>query len=177
MQTLSAGGYCEGDRLVIASYLALSARIAKELQELEHVVDRCVDIWQQSEASGDDRYIDGAALNLHSFCTGLERILELVIAEVDQAVPASANWHQELLRQAATPVPDLRPALISDSTRDALDRYRGFRHVVRKIYSFDLDRDQIAPLVRDLRAVFARTQSDLLQFAETIAQIGKSAEE
>ena len=158
-------------------YLALSARIAKELKELEHVVERCLDIWQQSEASGDDRYIDGVALNLQSFYTGLERIFELVIAEVDQAVPSNANWHQELLRQAATPIPDLRPALIGDATRDALDRYRGFRHVVRNIYSFDLDREQIAPLVRDLRAVFARAQSDLLQFADGIAQIGKSADE
>lgn len=159
------------------SYLALSARIAKELQELEHVVERCLDIWQQSEASGDDRYIDGVALNLQSFYTGLERIFELAIAEVDQAMPSGANWHQELLRQAATSIPDLRPALISDATRDALDRYRGFRHVVRNIYSFDLDRDQIAPLIRDLRIVFARAQSDLLQFADAIAQIGKSADE
>lgn len=135
---------------MMPNYLALSARIAKELKELEQVVERCLDIWQQSKASGDDRYIDGVALNLQSFYTGLERIFELVVAEVDQAMPSGANWHQELLRQAATPIPDLRPALIGDATRDALDRYRGFRHVVRNIYSFNLDPDQIAPLVRDL---------------------------
>jgi hypothetical protein len=160
---------------MMPNYLALSARIAKELKELEQVVERCLDIWQQSESSGDDRYIDGAALNLQSFYTGLERIFELVVAEVDQAMPSGANWHQELLRQAATPIPDLRPALIGDATRDALDRYRGFRHVVRNIYSFNLDRDQIAPLVRDLRTVFARAQTDLSQFAEAMAQVGKSA--
>jgi hypothetical protein len=34
---------------------ALAARLIKELQELEQVVARCVDIWQQAEASGDDR--------------------------------------------------------------------------------------------------------------------------
>lgn len=161
----------------MSNYLALSALITKELKELEHVVERCLDIWQQSEASGDDRYIDGVALNLHSFYTALERIFERVLAEVDQTMPSGANWHQELLRQAATSIPNLRPALISDTTRNALDRYRGFRHVVRNIYSFDLDRDQIAPLIRDLRAVFARTEADLAQFAEAIAQIGKSADE
>src|SRR3989304_4179555 len=84
---------------------------------------------------------------------------------------------QELLRQAAPPLPPLRPPPIGDATRDALDRYRGFRHVVRNIYSFDLDREHIAPLVRDLRTVFARAQSDLLRFADAIAQIGKSADE
>jgi hypothetical protein len=154
-------------------YLALSARIKKELDELDQVVERCRDIWQQFETSGDDRYIDGVALNLQSFYSGLERIFELVITEVDRGVPAGANWHQELLRQAATPIPDLRPALIGNSTRDALDRYRGFRHVVRNIYSFTLDREQIAPLVRDLLTVFASVRTDLSQFADTIIQIGE----
>jgi hypothetical protein len=67
----------------------------------------------------------------------------------------------------------LRPALIGNSTRDALDRYRGFRHVVRNIYSFTLDREQIAPLVRDLLTVFASVRTDLSQFADTIIQIGE----
>lgn len=123
----------------MAGYLALSARITKELQELERIVSRCQDIWQQSEASGDNRYIDGVALNLHSFYTGLERIIELVVSEIDEALPTGAAWHQELLRKAATEVPQLRPALISDATRDRLDRYRGFRHVVRNVYAFELD--------------------------------------
>ena len=119
---------------------ALAARILKELQELEQVVNRCLDIWQQAETSGDDRYIDGVALNLHSFYTGLERIFELVAAEVDRSLTSGAQWHQALLRQVATPIPDLRPAVITDAVRDRLDRYRGFRHVVRNIYAFELDK-------------------------------------
>jgi len=157
----------------MANYLALSARIGKELQELERVVERCLDIWKQSEASGDDRYLDGVALNLHSFYTGLERIFELVVSEIDQDRPAGFNWHQELLRLAATEVPKLRPALISDATRDALDRYRGFRHVVRNIYSFELDKEQIAPLLRDLRPVFDSAENDLSLFAQALTQIDR----
>lgn len=41
----------------MAAYQALSARIIKELQELERVVNRCEDIWAQSEASGDERWM------------------------------------------------------------------------------------------------------------------------
>ena len=146
-------------------FLALSARIHKELQEVAHIVARCQDIWQQAEASGDDRYIDGVALNLHAFYTGLERILELAVAEVDQAMPGGAAWHQELLRQAATPIAQLRPAMIEDTTRLALDRYRGFRHVVRSAYAFELDKELIAPLVSGLDNAFEIAQADLLRFA------------
>lgn len=155
----------------MSAYLALSARMIKELQELERVVERCEDIWQQARASGDDRYIDGVALNLQSFYTGFERILELAVSEVDEDRPVGPNWHQELLRLAATDIPGLRPAILSDTTRNALDRYRGFRHVVRNIYSFDLDRDEIAPLLRDLRSVFAAAKADLTRFAEALKQI------
>lgn len=154
----------------MAGYRALSARITKELQELERIVSRCQDIWQQSEASGDNRYIDGVALNLHSFYTGLERVIELVVSEIDEALPTGAAWHQELLRKAATEVPQLRPALISDATRDRLDRYRGFRHVVRNVYAFELDPAQIGPLVRNLPAVFEAVCSDLKSFAAWLAQ-------
>jgi len=158
----------------MAAYLALSARVAKELQELEQVVKRCLDIWHQAEASGDDLYVDGVALNLHSFYTGLERIFDLAVTEVDQTLPTGATWHQELLRQAATEIPRLRPAMITDKTRDRLDRYRGFRHVVRNIYALELDKEQIRPLVHDLQSVFADVKSELLRFAEALAQIDQS---
>src|SRR5687768_8192215 len=105
----------------MARFQPLAARIKKEVEELSHVVARCLDIWQQAERSGDDRYVDGVALNLHSFYTGLERIFELVATDVDRTLPSGPNWHQELLRRAATPIPNLRPALISDEVRDHLD--------------------------------------------------------
>src|SRR3990172_4067153 len=112
-------------------------------------------------------------LNLNSFYTGLERILELVATEVDQALPTGPNWHQELLRLAATPIPSLRPAVISDATRYQLDRYRGFRHVVRNIYAFELDKEQIAPLVNNLEYIFGAVQSELLNFAQALVQINQ----
>jgi hypothetical protein len=148
--------------------LTLADRIKKEVEELNHVVERCLNIWQQAEISGDDRYIDGVALNLHSFYTGLERIFELISAEVDRTLPTGPNWHQELLRRAATPIPNLRPAVISDAIRNRLDRYRGFRHVVRNIYAFEIDRELVAPLLHDLPELFAGLRAELTEFANAL---------
>ena len=153
---------------------ALAARLENELQELEQVVERCLDIWQQAEISGDDRYLDGVALNLHSFYTGLERIFERVAAEIDRTLATGPHWHQELLRQVSSPIPDVRPAVISDSVRERLDRYRGFRHVVRNIYAFQLDRELIAPLIRELAATFARVKAEVMQFTKTISGMGEA---
>jgi len=50
-------------------------------------------------------------------------------------MPAGEHWHQLLLEQMASEIGGVRPAVISDATRQALDEYRGFRHVVRNVYT------------------------------------------
>lgn len=41
-----------------------------------------------SQHSNDDHYLDGVALNLHGFYSGLERIFELVATRVDNTKPS-----------------------------------------------------------------------------------------
>jgi hypothetical protein len=42
-------------------------------------------------------------------------------------LPQGTEWHKILLDQMAKEIFQLRPALISDQTRKALDEYRAFR--------------------------------------------------
>ena len=113
----------------------LVERIRDECVELERVIDRAQEGWRRAKRSADEFYVDGVSLNLHSFYAGVERLFEMIAGTVDGAVPRGANWHQMLLEQMAKEVPHERPAVISKSTRDALDEYRGFRHVVRNVYT------------------------------------------
>jgi hypothetical protein len=116
--------------------LQLAQRMAEALDELERVVQRAQEGWVRARQSSDDLYLDSVALNLHGFYAGLERLFELVATTVDGTLPQGANWHQVLLQQMAAEVPGVRPAVISENGRDALDEYRGFRHVVRHVYTF-----------------------------------------
>ena len=56
----------------------LAFRIRDALAEIEYVQRRIQSGWQRVQHSNDDHYLDGEALNLHGFCSGLERIFELV---------------------------------------------------------------------------------------------------
>ena len=156
---------------------SLSARLLSELDELEKTINRCLDIWSQFESTSDDHYLDGVAFNLQAFYTGVERSLELIIAQVDQDRPAGPNWHQVLLQTAATEIHQLRPAVISLATQDVLDRYRGFRHVARNIYGFEIDVEQLTPLIHDLRDTFERFKGDLERFAQLLAQAESDQEQ
>ena len=147
-------------------YLALAGRIRSELDEIAAVAGRAARIWEDATGNVDDYHVDAVALNLHGFYAGVERLMEAIADTVDRSKPAVANWHQELLRQMAIEVPGIRPPVFSAATRNLLDRYRGFRHVVRNVYSFELDPEQVASLVRHLPAVVAAATADLLVFAD-----------
>lgn len=119
-------------------YLVLAACIRQELGTLEKVITRAKRALALAHKYPDDEdlYLDAVALNLHDFYTGLERVFHHIAATLDEVVPESRDWHQELLRQMAEERPQIRPAVISEETRESLDEYLRFRHVVRNIYAF-----------------------------------------
>ncbi|MCG3209586.1 MAG: hypothetical protein FOGNACKC_03213 [Anaerolineae bacterium] len=144
----------------------LAGRIRVELVELEQVQDRIQAGWQRVQQTSDEYYLDGVALNLHSFYSGLERIFELVASRVDGSLPAGENWHQLLLQQMTAEIPGIRPAVISGSASNQLDEYRGFRHVVRNVYTFRFEPAKIQKLVDNVAVLFPQVQAELLAFAE-----------
>jgi hypothetical protein len=115
------------------TYLAVAGRISSEVRELNRVVKRTQSIWQEATGDEEDYHVEAAALTLHSFYAGLERMFKVIADGVDRTKPTGANWHQELLHQMASEIPAVRPAVLTSETRDMLDRFRGFRHVVRNI--------------------------------------------
>jgi hypothetical protein len=144
----------------------LSGRIRDELSELARVADRAEQGWERAKTQHDDYYLDGVALNLHSFYSGLEHIFEKIASLVDESVPAGSNWHQELIRQMSIEVSGVRPAVISAELRIALEEYRGFRHIVRNVYTYQLNPEKLERLISMLRETLLRTERELLAFAK-----------
>ena len=149
------------------TYLAVAGRIRREVEEVESVVERAQSIWEEVDPGTDPGgyRVDAVALNLHGFYAGLERIFETIARRVDQTVPEGAHWHQELLDQMNTELSDVRPAVLSDESRKQLKRYRGFRHVVRNVYAFEFEPDQIDLLMKRLPDTTERVTNDLRSFA------------
>ena len=55
--------------------------------------------------------MDAAALNLHGFYAGIERLLEVMADGTDRAKPAEPAWRRELLQQMTAETPGVRPAV------------------------------------------------------------------
>jgi hypothetical protein len=150
---------------VTASYRAVSGRIRQELPALARVAARAESSLAEAQG-GDDRYLDAAALNLHAFYSGIERLFELVARKVDDTMPSGSSWHAELLAQMAAPVSGVRTAVVSAELFALLERYRGFRHVVRNVYTYNLDLEQVAFLARGLPETMGLVDTELSAFAD-----------
>ena len=154
------------------AYRALAGRIGQLVQDIQRVVQRIEFLHNKAQQTGDSGFLDGVALNLHSFYTGVEAVFEDIGRTVDNALPTGGNWHQELLQQMAAQLEDLRPAVISQDTRICLDEYRAFRHLVRNVYTFNLRPSRVAELAKGVRECFELVSSDLRDFVHFL----KSAE-
>jgi len=154
-------------------YRAVAGRIRQELTALEAVAARAGGAWAEATRSPGGYNVDAAALNLHGFYAGLERVFLIVAERIDQSAPSGASWHRELLLQMAVELPDVRPAVISADLVDELDRYRGFRHVVRNVYAHVLDARRVGELVESLPSMLARLRAELTTFAEALDEIAQ----
>ncbi|WP_397548013.1 hypothetical protein ABUL39_07185 [Rhodothermus marinus] len=77
------------------------------------------------------------ALNLHGFYSSVERLFVLIARNVDERVHTGQTWHRDLLRWMAEDVPEMRPAVIGQTTAHTLDEFRRFRHLVRNVYTMN----------------------------------------
>jgi len=150
--------------------LTLAHRIRDELIEVERLIHRAQEGWRRAGQSSDDFYLDSVALNLHGFYVGLERLFTLIAGLIDGTEPQGANWHQAVLQQMTTEIPDVRPAVISTATHEALDEYRGFRHVVRNVYTFQLDPAKVQRLIEKAPRMLDQVRLELLAFSEFLEQ-------
>jgi hypothetical protein len=151
---------------VTTSLKGLSERIKQEIVELELVVSRLQEAWQRALRSGDDFYLDSVALNLHGFYSGIERIFERLAETLDGSLPKGENWHQALLIQMSKEVEGIRPAVISQQTLKYLDEYRGFRHVVRNVYTFHFEKVKLEKLVIGTKDTFSLVKIEILAFTD-----------
>ena len=109
-------------------YITLIGRIENELEEIEEIVAKIKNGWEKYNIKNDELYLDSVALNLHDYYSAFERIFELIANEIDESLPK----------------------VISKKSEDKLDEFRGFRHVVRNVYSYKFSGDKIEKLVKKL---------------------------
>jgi hypothetical protein len=160
---------------MIDGYQVLGRRVRSELNELDRCANRVERAWQAAKraAADQDMFIDSAALNLHGFYAGLERLFEAIALQLDGVVPQGETWHRDLLGQMTIDLSGVRPSVISLEVSHGLDEFRRFRHVVRNIYADRLDPERIGDLVAKLPPLWTQLKVELVQFTEFLEGVSR----
>jgi hypothetical protein len=161
---------------MIPGYQVLAARIRDELEDLERSVRRAERAWQAAARAGADQdmFIDSAALNLHGFYAGVERLFEAAALQLDGSLPKGEAWHRDLLDQMTLDLPGLRPPVISQAVMQLLEEYRRFRHVVRNVYAESLDPLRVGELVERLAPLWMQLRKELSVFADFLEGVSRA---
>ncbi len=64
----------------------------------------------------------------------------------------------------------VRPAVISKDIGKRLNEFRGFRHVVRNVYTYRFDSAKVEKLVGEAPAMFVQLKLELSAFADFLEQ-------
>ncbi len=160
---------------MIERYAVVASRIRQELTNIEVTVERAEQAAMLGhQHPGDEQfYLDSAALNLHTFYAGLERIFRLIATNVDRSTPSGPDWHRELLSQMSLDLPQIRRPVLSQESVKMVDEFLRFRHVLQNIYAFELDPERIDHLTRQLGPCFDSVRGDLLAFVDFLDRIAQ----
>ena len=148
----------------------LVAEIKNELDKLQKLVQRLA---TQAGRVDDEEISESAALRLHNFYSGCERIFKLIASEVNGVLSQNLDWHKRLLNQMTLEISGVRPAVISPATRVILEELLNFRHIVRNIYGFELKPERVEELVAITIALFPRFASEVETFNAFLLNISK----
>ena len=157
-------------------YLTLAGRIDNELDELKKIKERIDRVWKKYNRENDEFYLDSVALNLHDYYSSLERIFEMVANELDESIPQGASWHQEMVKQMTIKIKNVRPALISKEIEEKLDEYRGFRHIVRNVYTYNFSSEKIGRLVDELDDVNNQLVEEIKIFIDFLEEVAETSD-
>ena len=76
----------------------LVAEIKDELSKLDILSQK---LSSQVNRTNKEEIAESAALRLHNFYTGCERIFKLIVSEVNGGVPHELDWHNRMLTQVS----------------------------------------------------------------------------
>ena len=134
-------------------------RAENELRQLE----RFASAHTEELSNGEWGALGAVSLGIHNVYNGIEDILLSLANDVDGLVPRGSSMHQDVLDQMSAPIAGIRPAVLGSVLHEALGELKGFRHLVRHRYGFDLKPEKVREnLDRLLKAWPAVVDSILL---------------
>jgi len=152
-----------------ADLLELRDDLSRKMGRLEQLVKGLSEL--EPRLGSTSETVEAAALRLHSFYTGVERMLLLVSRVVNGGTPGRGEgWHRRLLERMAMAT-DTRPAVLKEPTQRELQEFLRFRHLVRNLYADELRIEPIQRLLNQLQDTWPLLAADIDRFQSWLTTV------
>jgi hypothetical protein len=151
----------------------LKADVEDELRKIERLEQAFLSVEPKLglPATQVDGYDRGAiGYYLHNFYNGCENIFR-AIARFFENDLGPQTWHADLLKRMKLAIEQYRPAVIDEELYLLLEDFRGFRHVYRHSYSFELDWDRERLVALKLRRATALLRGQVRAFLGRLSEV------
>ncbi len=151
----------------------LIQRISDERTKIERTVRGIANALQDIEiiAANHKKYVEKTiASDLAEVYSGIERIFERIVREIDMKIPRGSRWHNDLLEQMAERRPE-RPPVISEKTLPRLKELLDFRHKVNNIYGDELIYEKAEEQAKPIGELFVTVSEELDTFIAFLTEI------
>jgi hypothetical protein len=164
-----------GATLASGDLRLLLSEVATARQLLSQLAAEIESVRKQHPGTVSREVLALLAVDLHSYYTKLESLLERILVSFEGHTPRRESGHAGMLRVASLAVPGIRPAIFGPSVRDALDELRKFRHFFRHAYALDLRSDKLDRVLELFMPAYPVIDEELVSFVAfveaTIAQL------
>lgn len=135
-------------KLDLATRATLTAVIGNDLAAIEKMAARLGKIAGTMDP-GSFTELAATAYLLHNIYNALENSFEQISRSIENHVKDPSQWHKELLGKMFLEIPGIRPAVLPQELRGTLNELRGFRHVFRHSYDFEIDPRKLQMVIDD----------------------------
>lgn len=147
---------------------ALRVEVDNELLNLQQIVQRVDALLQRVDATPNEEQLIALGKYIHDFYNTVEGIFERIEQRLEVPMPIGRSWHTHLLRQIEREIPNKRPAVVEHELARKLNRFLRFRHLYRHTYGYELQWEELQPLVEMLPEVFTTFRTQLMHFLERL---------
>lgn len=145
-----------------------AAEIRGELERISKLMKEYREFIRKYSKHGDMHLLRVNASYMADFYMGVEKILEIVIEELNGGAPKGEAWHKRLLHAMTLDVKGARPAVLSNALYEDLIQFLGFRHVVRQAYGFQLDEKKLYELESIFEKTWRRFSLEIKEFCNLL---------
>ena len=147
----------------------LNAEIQFLLSRIDELDPKLLNEIAEGTETENNLIVEGYYLSGIYAC--FEDIFSKIARVFENRIDNPASWHRDLLRRMIIDVEGIRPSVISKESFLLLDELRGFRHVFRSSYMFELDAERLHLLTSKWNRGKKRVVQDVRAFCSSLQKL------